>query len=68
MNVELENNTPLEMDTIVVTYKEYVLLNAVFSEYTNVITSKEFSLFSSDHSICEEIGKCQDNEKKLKNS
>ena len=50
MNIELENESPVFMpENIIITGKEYILLNNVFSEYTKIIqnTSEAFTLFSS---------------------
>lgn len=47
-------------ETFVVTAKEYTFLNKVLEEYTEIITSKPFSLFSSQNII----PPCPDNEEK----
>ena len=50
MNVEIcELEKHSFPDTFMVTAKEYVFLNKVMAEYTDIITSKPFSLFSSHH-------------------
>lgn len=64
MKMELESDHIVDVDTVTVTKKEYVLLNAVFDEYTNVITSNEFSLFSNQHNIQSGLLECRDNEEK----
>lgn len=57
-------------DSFVITTKEYAFLNSVLAEYTSIITSKPFSLFSSqliDVDLHREINtQCPDNEEKLK--
>ena len=66
MNIELETNKELINDEpILVTNKEYRLLNNVFQEYTEIIdTSNEFSIFSNSHDIHRELGLeiCQNKE------
>lgn len=66
MKIELETNKELIKDEpILVTNKEYRLLNNVFQEYTEIIdTSNEFSIFSNSHDIRRELGLeiCQDKE------
>ena len=65
MRMELESTEIQELnsDPVILTKKEYLLLNAVFHEYSNIITSNEFSIFSKSHDIHRELGlelKCQD--------
>lgn len=57
-------------DTVVVTAKEYALLNAVFLEYTEILSgaSENYSLFSSANDICSAARPCQDNAEKSNGS
>ena len=56
-------------DTIVVTGKEYTFLNAVFQEYTDSISSRDYSLFCSPHDICDSARQsCQENAEKSNES
>lgn len=59
-------------DTVVVTAKEYALLNAVFREYTEIFSgaSQNYSLFSSVTDICSAARpiSCQDNAEKSNSS
>ena len=66
MRIELDKNEELvQDDLVVVTKKEYLFLNAVFQEYSELLTSKDFSIFSNAHDIHKELGlRCQDNEEK----
>ena len=66
MKIELDKNEELvQDDLIVVTKKEYLLLNAVFQEYSEFLTSNDFSIFSNAHDIHKELGlKCQDSGEK----
>ena len=71
MRQELGNSTKIEEfpETILVTAKEYALLNAVFQEYTNNISSRDYSLFCSASDICSEARQsCLDNVKKSNDS
>lgn len=68
-DIELESTdiNDLNSDAVLLTKKEYLLLNAVFQEYSNIITSNEFSIFSKSHDIHRELGlnlKCQEKEEK----
>ena len=65
MKIDLETNNELVNDEpVIVTNKEYRLLNAVFQEYSDKFTSNEFSLFSNPYDIGLTI--CQDKEEKSK--
>lgn len=57
-------------DTVVVTAKEYALLNAAFLEYTAMLSgaSENYSLFSSVTDMCSAARPCQDNAEKLNGS
>ena len=70
MNSEIEDNTFLEpIETVVVTKKEFILLNAVFREYTDVLTSNNFSIFSKSHGMNNLLGTpCQDKGEKSKDN
>lgn len=54
MKMELETEDVHVPNNVLVTAKEYVFLNVIFEEYTDTITSREFSLFSKQHDICKQ--------------
>lgn len=73
MNLDLESRVPSDLvpETVVVTVKEYTLLNAVFQEYTENVasSSNNYSLFCSGSDICSDAREnsfksCQDNGEK----
>ena len=73
MRMELESISIHDVndDPVLVTKREYLLLNAVFQEYSNIVTSNEFSIFSKSHDIHRELGlelRCRDKEEKSKDS
>ena len=73
MRMELDSISVHDVndDPVLVTKKEYLLLNAVFQEYSDIVTSNEFSIFSKVHDIHRELGlelKCQDRGEKSKDS
>lgn len=69
LDLEDTNNLKVFPDTIVVTGKEYAFLNAVFQEYTDSISSQDYSLFCSPHDICESARQtCLENAEKSNSS
>lgn len=68
MGLEDETRLPSAPETVIVTAKEYLFLNAVFQEYTKD-SSETYSLFCSSLDICSEARQtCLDNAEKLKGS